>query len=518
MLYLRGSVVVRYLLVTLLLSASLTSFSTSEAQSKSPPYPIELIDPGYWSESRVACAITNKHRVSCWGDGMPDAAKRAMVEAADVASFTWGSEIYCYIKLDTSVACSTGNLPLGVQNAKAIRASGDNFCFLDLNNYLSCWRWNSGWDNLLSQPLESVTSFDLLYSGGPRIRLCAVTDELLKCWLTGVYIQPRVDDTVPQGVRGVKSVVWLSDGVVCAVQSNGSPNCWPEWNETDPRRQFYQSKGVEAILYDPDAGPCTVSTSGSFKCYTWMNAKPTMRQIDSGVKQVAFYRDGACLLMLTNKAWCVNWSKKGTEINFDSKLNKVVLTGNYTLISGRVGAWQFNKPTQIQVRSKVGESKKWSNWSVYRLTSNGRFSFRKRVDLNTQFQLQVLESDALEKLFNKATFAVEARPKSETFTYKVKRKYINNFLQGATMSYSFKTDPRYQGACVVTAKTQNAFNFAMTYMGPYANSGFAKVSNGVCTGSFDVRYNGKFTLSVGATSNLFTEYFNQESFLLQATG
>lgn len=516
--YLRGSIFVRYLLVALLLGASLTSLSTSEAQSKSPPYPIELIDPGYYSVSEVACAITNEHRVSCWGDEMPDVAVRAMVEAADVASFTWGNSIYCYIKLNTSVVCDTGSLPPGVQYAKAIRASGDNFCFLDLNDYLSCWQWTSTrWENLLSQPLESVTSFDLLYSS-PYIKLCAVTNEFLNCWRTGVYVQPHVIDIVPQGITGVKSVVWLLEEV-CVIQSNGSPHCWPEWYETDPRRQFYQSRGVKAILYDPDAGPCTVSTTGSFKCYAFApGATPTIRQIDSGVKQVAFYRDGACLLMLTNKTWCVNWSNRGTEIRFDSNLKKVVLTGSDTLISGRVGAWQFIKPTQIQVRSKVGENKSWSNWSVYQLTSNGRFSFRKRVDLNTQFQLQVVESDALEKLFNKATLSVEARPKSETFTYKVKRKYINNFLQGATISYYFKTDPRYQGACLVKAQTQNAFNFALTYMGPYVNSGFAKVSNGVCAGSFDVRYNGKFTLSMAATSAIFTEYFKQESILLKATG
>lgn len=514
-----GSTFVRYLLVALLLSASLTSFSTSEAQSKSPPYPIELIRDN--DGQHGACAITNEHRVRCWGIAWKPDVAPPLVEATDVASFTWGSSIYCYIKLDRSVVCSTGNNPLGVWTAKVIRASSDRFCFLDLDNNLSCWEWASTeWRNLMSQPLESVTAFDVASNS-----LCAVANGKLNCWYFESGQPLRRDSSSPQGFTGIKIVNFLW-GRVCVIKSDNSPYCWPEWDAGDARSSLYSAKGVKDLTYDPYGGPCTVSTQGEFKCFQESSEyPPTIRQIDSGVKQVVYYDGGgACLLTLSNKAWCAirRWDQdkpiRGTRIELDSNLKQVVLTGSDTLISGRVLAWQFNKPMQIQVRSKIGESKKWSNWSVYNLNSNGRFSFPKKVDLNTQFQLQVVESNALPKLFSQATLSVEARPKSETFTYKVKRKYINNFLQGATISYYFKTDPRYQGACLVKAQTQNAFNFAMTFMGPYVNSGFAKVSNGVCTGSFDIRYNGKLTLSLVATSATFTEYFKQESILLKATG
>jgi hypothetical protein len=119
----------------------------------------------------------------------------------------------------------------------------------------------------------------------------------------------------------------------------------------------------------------------------------------------------------------------------------------------------------------------------------------------------------------KKYFTVEAIPKTQAFSYSIKRKYINNFLQGATVFYSFKTDPRYQGACVVKVQTPSAFNFASVYMGPYENSGFAKVTNGYCSGSLDVRYNGQFRISMASSSySTFTEFFKQESFLLKATG
>jgi len=326
---------------------------------------------------------------------------------------------------------------------------------------------------------------------------------------------------VPENAGLMKKVV-VGDGFVCAIGVDDFVKCWQSVNMVWPVYVNPTSLGRVRSITASAQSVCAITEGATLLC----SGKDLAGGTNSlaGVEQVSFSWYAACVLFQNKKTWCSSsneYVKSDTRIFFDSKNKKSSLTGKRVVISGFVENYQFQKPPTIRVRHKEGRSTKWSAWSSQVISQEGRFQIEHQLNLTTKFEFKVSDVNLItnKNIEVKKYFTIEAIPKTQAFSYSIKRNYVNNFLQGATVFYSFKTDPRYQGACVVRVQTPSAFNFASVYMGPYQNSGFAKVTNGYCSGKLDVRYNGQFSIGMASSSySTFTDYFKQETFFLKATG
>jgi len=519
------------LVFLLFVTVSFTLGPISSAQSKTEPYPISFSKSA--GEDHT-CAVTNEHKVRCWlwnddfggGIGYP----WNLSQLSNVSKIAMGN-VDCLVRLDTSVDCFVGQLPnpAGMSAAKDISVDGDVVCILNTNRNLFCWNLADTHDGkpvywqTLETPVQLNEVEDFSVAGGG---LCVVVTGKMSCWSSAFDAKKRQPMYyVPDSLSSIRDVEMSSD-IVCAITQDNVAECWTKYSDLDVKAPA-AVKTTKTLVVHRDT-VCAISASSVLMC--WGNTRDEFRISPevTGVKNMSLDDHSACLVFQDNKSWCKNsrWQVDGNRISFDSSVKSEVATGSEVLLSGIVRVSQFAVPKTAFVRSKKAQNSNWSSWKAipiqtdegYIFTYPGRFSFKQKIDLTTNFQVKVFESEVKGVLPKTASFTVQAIPKTRKFTYTVKRNYINNFLQGATVSYSIKTDPRYQGACTASAETNRALNFALTDLGKYKTSSYYTVVNGVCSGKINIRYNGEYKITVVAVSKSFASLSNQTKILLKASG
>jgi len=445
-------------------------------------------------------------------------------------------DIDCLVRLDTSVNCYYGQIPNplgllpGMSAAKDISVDGNVVCILNTSRNLSCWRLNGIYDGkpihweTLETPAQMIEVEDFSVAGGG---LCVVVTANLSCWSSAFDANKRQPMSyVPDSLSSIRDVEMSSD-LVCAITQGNVAECWTKYSDLDVKAPA-AVKTTKTLIVNRDT-VCAISASSVLMC--WGNTNGDEFGLSpkvTGVKNMSLDDHSACLVFQDNKSWCKT-SKldvDGNRISFDASVKSEVATGSEVLLSGRVKVSQFAVPQTVFVRSKNPRNSNWSSWRAIPIQTSegfifvydGLFSFKQKIDLTTTFQVKVFESEVKGVLPKTASFTVQAIPKTRKFTYAVKRNYINNFLQGATVSYSIKTDPRYQGACTASAETNRALNFALTDLGKYKTSSYYTVVNGVCSGKINIRYNGEYKITVVAVSKSFASLSNQTKILLKASG
>lgn len=515
----------------LLVTVSFTLGPISPAQSKTDPYPISFSKS---AEDYHTCAVTNEHKVRCWlwtgrqgGEGI--SYPYELSQLSNVSKIAMG-DIDCLVRLDTSVQCSGAiPQPAGMSAAKDIAVDGNVVCILNTNRNLLCWNLATDdgiemyWQTL-ETPVQMNEVDDFSVAGGG---LCAVVTGKLSCWSSAFDAKERQPMSfVPDNLSSARDVE-MSSHLVCAITKGNVAECWTKYSDLDVKAPAAVKNTKTLKLHRETV--CAISVSSVLRC--WGNTNGDEFGISpqvTGIKNMSLDDHLACLVFQDNTSWCKTskWEVDGNRISFDPSVKSEIAAGSEVLISGRVRVSQFAVPKTALVRSKKGQNSNWSSWKTipiqtsegYIFTYDGLFSFKHKIDLTTIFQVRVFESEVKGVLPKTATFTVQAIPKLRKFTYTVKRNYINNFLQGATVSYSIKTDPRYQGACTASAETNRALNFALTDLGKYKTSSYSTVVNGVCSGKINIRYNGEYKITVVAVSKSFTSLSNQTKILLKASG
>ena len=130
-------------------------------------------------------------------------------------------------------------------------------------------------------------------------------------------------------------------------------------------------------------------------------------------------------------------------------------------------------------------------------------SFRFGENLNTSSSIQ-LKVDLGWKTVLSQIQKIEVLPKISNFRITYQSQLTpQGFSQGGKVKIRFDSDTKFDGLCTVIAHTDNAYNFALTYMGSESKLKVFLVNRGNGQGEIALRWNGIFNVTVACASEGF---------------
>jgi len=254
--------------------------------------------------------------------------------------------------------------------------------------------------------------------------------------------------------------------------------------------------------------------SGTKLCSFWIRDGKVVEQNQDGIYQVK----------PTDLDKSVNYVVIGTDVNGNSLMRvsdsapfhklctrpgiylrnipgNLIASRNTTIV-GYITRCPFESLDSVIVRFKqAGES--WSGITKFPTNLNQSFRISRKFPANTKVQIGV--DLGWKKVWQPSWMVIniEELPARHEFSVTYSNLKTKSFNQGGILYYKFQSDKPFNGTCGAIANNDNAFNFALTYMGSESHLATFKVKNGYGTGSQQMRWNGVVGVTLVCTSEAF---------------
>ncbi len=473
------------------------------------------ISTGFWH----ACAVTIEHEAKCWGNFQRGYAAIPS-DLGKIDHISVGTLLTCAITVEGDPKCwgYNSNVLTGAGKVKQISVGEDNHvCTISLTDTLECWS-GEAYQNKIAIP-EGIGNVSQVESGDNFTCVLRLNEVKVDCW--GLY---NLEDSSPVlNFQPVAVSAWNDHA--CAISASGSVQCWGDnW-----AGQSTPPAGIP--LPNPPQFTFISDSLGSLK--VWLN-----HQYDSSQGSLKWYvfegervvclinLSGYCVVDLVptrNYTFTVIGVNEAGETQPISKSVKfcptqdpaINISGNYLTKTNKKVTFKGSTtvynlcdpaPKTIEYRKKV-YGKSWTAWKSFKLSGSGGFNFSDTFEFNSKVELRAKLQGAK---YSTKDIAIPvainyALPLS---FYPKANKIKSGYTQGGEITVKFGGDKAFNGTCMVVAKTDYAFNFALVSVGKESTFTIFKVKNGSGSGKVTMRWNGKVNVSALCEDPKFVDIFD----------
>jgi hypothetical protein len=483
----------------------------------------------YVSDSMLQiCAIAPSRHLNCWnrvsneGVYFPTVVAENMISMAFVLMDWAHHDLICGVDISFNYKCWKGDgegpVPIPVkadfpelqrpQNQKT-ELKGNKASF--------------SWDLLPSE--FGVTNYKVALSPGNFSCITQVNSCQIPGLIPGVKYEASLMISNPDGFKRFG----IANNLISVPTSNfGLNRCPTSYLDSGSWENLSGEPKLKGS-YKPDSnitGLRGTWPSGTKFCSFWIRDGKVADQNQDGTYQV----------QPTDLDKSINYVVIGTDVNGNSlmrvsdsapfrtlctrpgievpQISENLIASRNTVIDGYITRCPFDSLDSVIVRFKqAGES--WSGITKFP-TKNQAFRISRKFPANTTVQIGV--DLGWKKVWQPSwrMINIEELPARHEFSATYSNLKIKGFNQGGILYYKFQSDKPFNGTCGAIANNDNAFNFALTYMGSESHLATFKVKNGQGTGSQQMRWNGVVGVTLVCTSEAFKTVTESSSVTLRS--
>ena len=531
---------------------------------------IQFIQGGHchiYSSCEKYCAVNDENQVVCWRNGLVKSPllnqtmSQETLYVADyyVCSIAQSRELNCWYRdIDERVyfpKVVAGNMISIAFVQLDFQDPGFFICGIDISFDYKCWKGNGegpvpipvkedfpelqrpqnlktelkgkkasfSWDLLPSE--FGVTNYKVALSPGNFSCITQATS----CQITGLKPGVKYDASLmisnPDGFKRFG----IANDLISMPKPNFGNDLCPTSSLDSGSWENLSGEPKLKGSYKPDSnisGLRGLWPSGTKFCSFWIRDGKVADQNQDGTYQV----------QPTDLDKSINYVVIGTDVNGNSlmrvsdsapfrtlctrpgievpQISENLRASRNTVIDGYITRCPFETLDSVIVRFKqAGES--WSGITKFP-TKNQAFRISRKFPANTTVQIGV--DLGWKKVWQPSwrMINIEELPARHEFSATYSNLKIKGFNQGGILYYKFQSDKPFNGTCGAIANNDNAFNFALTYMGSESHLATFKVKNGQGTGSQQMRWNGVVGVTLVCTSEAFKTVTESSSVTLRS--